>query len=230
MRLQPWNEALGIARGLLSMPLLASQWNTLPRGKGQPVMVLPGYLAGDDSTVVLRMFLRLLGYQCVGWMQGRNHGNLKKLLPKVDHRVTELQQRFGSPVHLIGWSFGGVVAREVSRIHPEAVAQILTLGTPVRGGPRYTAFAANYRKQGLDLQAIEARVAERNAQPLSTPVAAIYSKQDSVVAWTSCFDPNPHNHVRYVEVNVQHAELVCSPVVFGIIAQQLALNSPTDSP
>jgi pimeloyl-ACP methyl ester carboxylesterase len=86
--------------------------------------------------------------------------------------------RLGAPVRLIGWSLGGYLAREVAREHPHAVQQVITLGSPVIGGPKYTAVAGAYRRRGVDLDAIEAEVAVRNELPLDTPITAIYSQSD----------------------------------------------------
>src|SRR5918994_1198575 len=116
---------------------------TAPRGSA-PVVVLPGFRADDLSTFPLRSFLRGLGHEVEGWGLGRNGGHVQSLLPKVARRVRALHESGGRPVHLIGQSLGGVLAREIARDHPAAVAQVLTLGTPVVGGPAYTALHRRY--------------------------------------------------------------------------------------
>jgi pimeloyl-ACP methyl ester carboxylesterase len=198
-------------------PSLASQ----PRGDGEPVVVLPGYGASDASTFVLRSYLGLLGYDVHGWSLGRNGGDVSALVPKVIDRVAKLKDEASEPVSLVGWSLGGVIARETARERPDLVARVLTLGSPVVGGPKYTLVADYYRRQGFDLDAIEAAVAERNRIPLEVPVTAIFSRNDGVVAWRACVDESGGD-VEHVEVATTHLGLGFAPEVFSIIAQRLA--------
>jgi pimeloyl-ACP methyl ester carboxylesterase len=121
---------------------------------------------------------------------------------------------------LVGWSLGGYIAREYAREHAGQVRKIVTLGSPVIGGPRYTATAARYRAQGHDLDEIERAIANRYATPLDVPVAAIYSKRDGVVAWRACIDQWSPN-VRHVEVDETHLGLVLSPRVLSIVADEV---------
>ena len=206
-----------IPRLLLRSPRLARQ----PRGAGESVLVLPGYGAGDGSTSVLRAYLGFLGYRPAGWGLGRNTGEVTDLLPRIARRVSSVSQAEGRPVILIGWSLGGYLAREAARERPRDVDQVITLGSPVIGGPKYTAVADVYRGRGIDLDAIEAEVAERNRQPLNTPVTAIYSRRDGVVAWRACIDPHP-NPVEHVEVDTTHLGLGFCSEVYEIIAERLA--------
>ena len=215
---------LGEARGLLELSKLLMRFPQLakqPRGCGQTVMVLPGYGAGDASTSVLRAYVRFLGYRPTGWGLGRNHGEVPDLLPQVVARLEEVAQREDTAIDLIGWSLGGYLAREAARERPRAAQRVITLGSPVVGGPKYTAVAEVYRRRGIDLDAVEAEVAARNRQPLDTPITAIYSRHDSVVAWQACIDRRASN-VEHVEVQTTHLGLGFSPEVFQIIAERLA--------
>lgn len=196
------SELAGVGRGLAGMPALALDWRTLPRGDGATVMTLPGFMAADRSTAVLRQALTRLGYRAHGWALGRNHGNASRLLPRVVERLEQLVERDGQPAVLIGWSLGGMFAREACRAAPSCVSQIVTLGTPVVTGPA---------------------VAHR----LPVPITAIYSKRDGVVPWQACIDPNQDNEIEYVEVDVTHLEFGCSPTVVRIIAEVLA-RRPTE--
>lgn len=218
-RARPWLEAARLARGIARLPSFALQARDLPRGRGQSVLVIPGFLTGDGATIGLRSFLSYLGYRPHGWGLGLNRGNVGKLLPRVVERVEEVAT--GEPVALIGWSLGGVLAREATRESPELVDRIVTLGTPVVGGPKYTLAAKRYRQQGIDVDAIEQQVAERNQEPLPVPITAIYSRSDAVVAWRACLDPNPDNEVAHVEVRAGHAELGFSRDAYRAIAHAL---------
>lgn len=209
--------ALEPARLLLRLPLLA----TLPRGNGASVLVLPGYGASDASTAVLQTFLKLLGYRAFGWKLGRNTGNVAKLLPSVLERMEEVAS---APVHLIGWSLGGYIAREAARERPERVRSVITLGSPVIGGPKYTTVAERYRRQGIDLDELERIVDARYDKPLSTPVTAIFSRADGVVAWEACIDRRSIG-IEHVEVGTTHIGLGFSPEVFSIIAERLVRHA-----
>jgi pimeloyl-ACP methyl ester carboxylesterase len=111
---------------LLAVPALL----TAPRGDGHGVLVFPGLLAGDASTVPLRAFLRWLGYDVRGWALGRNQGPTEAVLTGLPRAVLDHSERTGRPVSLIGWSLGGIYAREMARRHPRQVRQVITLGSP----------------------------------------------------------------------------------------------------
>jgi pimeloyl-ACP methyl ester carboxylesterase len=183
--------------------------------------VLPGYGAGDGSTAVLRAYLRWLGYRPRGWGLGRNHGGVRTLLPQILTALDRTVDEMGGPVALIGWSMGGYLAREVARDRPDAVRQVITLGSPVVGGPKYTVTARRYQRRGYDLDEIEAQVKERTATPLQVPVLAIYSKSDAVVAWQACID-HDHALTHHVEVRSTHLGLGFSPRVYRLLARGLS--------
>ena len=213
------------ARGLIELPRLLLRFPLLalqPRGNREPVLIFPGYGAGDGSTVILKGYLRLLGYRARGWGLGRNRAEVGDALPRVLKRLASFSRRSKQKVTLIGWSFGGYLARELAREWPDLVRQVITLGTPVVGGPKYTVVAERYRKRGIDIEAIAAEVEWRNqAALLKIPVVAIYSRTDAVVAWQACIDYQTPN-VEHVEVRTTHFGLGFSPEVYKIIAQRLA--------
>jgi pimeloyl-ACP methyl ester carboxylesterase len=209
--------ALEIGRLLFSVRRLAA----MPRGGGETVIVMPGYGAGDASTLVLRMYLSTLGYDARGWGLGRNDGNVPALVARTVEAVSAASDRLGVPVRLVGWSLGGYIAREIARELPDRVACVVTLGSPVVGGPKYTTVGAVYRRRGYDLDAIERDVAARYAVPIRVPVTAIYSRADGVVAWRACID-EMSPRVEHVEVSTTHVGLGFSPEVYAVIAGALA--------
>jgi pimeloyl-ACP methyl ester carboxylesterase len=208
-----------LARLLLRFPTLARQ----PRGRGEPVLVLPGYAAGDASTVLLRTYLRLLGYRVRGLGRSKP-AEVPELLVRVLRRLISFARKSEQEVRIIGWSLGGYLAREAARERPDLVKQVITLGTPVVGGPKYTVVAHRLRRRGIDIDAIEAQIASRNRISLTTPVTAIYSRVDAVVAWGACIDHHCVN-VEHIEVGTTHLGLGFSPEVYRIIAQRLAGGS-----
>jgi len=212
---------------MFRVPDLARQ----PRGHGQPILLLPGYGAGDGSTLILKSYLRLLGYRVRGWGLGRNSGDVPDLLPRVLKRIMSFARRTQQEVRLIGWSLGGYLAREAARERPDLVRLVITLGTPVVGGPKYTVVARRFHRRGIDIAAIEAEIELRNQISLRTPVTAIYSRADAVVAWEACIDQNGSD-VEHVEVRTTHLGFGFSAEVYKIIAQRLANddNLPRQSP
>ncbi len=213
------------ARGLIELPRLLLRFPALarlPRGNGEPILILPGYGAGDGSTMILKGYLRLLGYRARGWGLGRNRGAASESLPRLLRRLGNLSRRSKQKVAIIGWSFGGYLARELARERPDLVRLVITLGTPVVGGPKYTAAAKSYRKRGIDIEAIAAEVEQRSRlADLEIPVVAIYSRDDSVVAWEACIDRLSPN-IEHVEIKSTHLGFGFSADVYQIIARRLA--------
>ena len=222
-RLQPpplsrlgWEALTGLELGRLAVqsPRLARA----PRGSA-PVLVLPGFGADDFSTVPLRSFLRRLGHEVEGWALGRNGGDVQALLPRVAERARVLSERREEPVHLIGQSLGGVLARELARDEPARVAQVITLGTPVVGGPSYTRVGRAY--DAAQQARITAAVRRRNRIPIGVPLTAVYSRRDGIVAWQACIDhDNPQ--VEHIEVSSSHFGMGIDPSVWLLSAKLLA--------
>ncbi|MFT4615077.1 MAG: pimeloyl-ACP methyl ester carboxylesterase [Bacteroidia bacterium] len=205
-------------RLLVASPSLAGE----ARGNAEPVIVLPGLGASNVSTALLRGYLSWLGYDVQGWTLGRNRGDVAQMLPQVVEQVRTLHRQTNSKVNLVGWSLGGVFARETARDHPEAVRQVITMGTPIVGGPKYTSMAAMQERRGVNLDEIEARIAARESTPISVPVTSIYSKRDGIVGWQASIDRHTPE-VDHVEVRATHLGLGISPDVFRILARKLAL-------
>ena len=205
----------------LELGRLAAQSHRLaraPRGQA-PVIVLPGFGADDLSTVPLRSFLRRLGHEVEDWALGRNGGDVEALLPKVTERARILGERREEPVHLIGQSLGGVLARELARDQPELVAQVITLGTPVVGGPSHTRVGFAY--DAAEQARIGAAIRQRNRIPIRVPLTAVYSRRDGIVAWEACIDQdNPH--VEHIEVSSSHLGMGIDPTVLLLSAKLLA--------
>lgn len=217
---QFFGEGLSVAvvpRLILALPRLSR----FPRGHGEPVLLLPGFGAGDASNAALNAMLRFLGYRVHGWGLGLNRGNVEALLPKVEARVRAIRDHAGMPVRLVGWSLGGVLAREVARDAPELVDRVVTMGTPVVGGPKYTRVGATYRAAGFDVDEIERKIDQRYAVPIRVPVTAIYCKGDGIVDWRACIDHRTPG-VEHAEVRATHFSLGFDPKVLEIVADRLA--------
>ncbi len=220
----PRSALLNEALTPLQFSLLLLQAPTLamaPRGRGERVLVWPGFGAGNTSTVLLRSYLGYLGYQAKGWSLGNNNGDVLNMLDRLKSDLAAEHE--SEPVSLIGWSLGGYLAREVARDCPDLVKHVVTLGSPVVGGPKYTAVADAFATRGDSIDEIERLVDARYDTPLNVPVTAIYSKADGVVAWQACIDERSPN-VEHVEIFSSHTGLGFSPAAYQILADRLASN------
>ena len=212
---------IGEARTAFEAPRLLARGPALrraPRGRSEPVLVLPGLGAGDASTWPLRRFLAGIGHRPHGWHLGVNTGNVEDLLPRVQARAEAIRDRAGRPVHLVGWSLGGVLARELARDTPALAAQVISFGTPVVGGPKYTRAAARYAADEVDR--VAAIMADRRIVPITVPVTSIYSRNDGIVDWRACIDDDTPG-ARNIEVRSTHLGMGIDPDVWQILAETL---------
>ncbi|MEM7611157.1 MAG: alpha/beta fold hydrolase [Pseudomonadota bacterium] len=196
-----------------------------PRGDGRPIVLAPGFRADESSMWPLKRFLRRIGYDAYDWSLGRNQGDVERQTAALCRRVDTLFDDCGQePVTLIGWSLGGVVAREVARLRPETVREVITMGTPIIGGPKYTAVGARYaRERGLEMDMFEAEVHERNSIGITQPVTSIYSKLDGVVGWEASVDVY-NDQARNIPVLSSHFGLGVNATVWRRIADILAAS------
>ena len=193
----------------------------LPKGEGRGVLVLPGMHVADWTTAPLRRLLIALGHDARGWELGMHGADVARTLPRALARLEAFAGERGERVALVGWSLGGVVARELARLRPDLVERVVTLGAPVTGGARATAVSYPYRLRGWDLDAIERAVDAANAVPIRVPVTAIWSRRDGIVAWRACVEsvtPAATN----IEVRSSHWGLGFDPDAWEAVARALA--------
>lgn len=206
-----------------SLPLMAQ----VARGDGHPVLVLPGFVTSDRSTRPLRAFLDRMGYQTFGWELGRNLGPkaIGQEGEKLIARLEEIFEETGQKVSLIGWSLGGVMARQLARWRPDMVRQIITLGSPITGDPRATNAWRTYQTltgQRIKDPETQKLLAESNLPP-PVPSTAIYSKEDGIVAWQNCLEPQD-DLTDNIQVHGSHCGLGVNPVVLFAVADRLAMK------
>ena len=246
-----WGEARVALDFLQMLPALRDPGRDVALAAvASPIMVLPGFGASDAAMWPLRRFLTLKGLQVEGWALGVNRAGLDRphtladispgwgspqkvpyrreagvahLCDLVARRVSTKAQALGRPMTLIGWSLGGSIAREVARDLPDTVDQIITLGSPVIGGPKYTAGASVLKSKGLDLDWIEAQVKKRDARPIQQPITSIISRSDGIVSWSAAVD-RISPRVRHIEVKVSHLGMGFSPTVWQHIVDTLAVR------
>lgn len=189
-----------------------------PRGDGHLVVDIPGWRAPELSGAPLRAYLRRLGYDARGWGFGTNTGDPRRDVERLSARVLELVDASGAPASLVGWSLGGVIAREVARRHPDAVRRVITYGTPV-AGPAHTTVARFFGEGPSDVEAVTRRLDAES--PIRVPLTIMYSRRDGIVSWQACLD-HASPRAEHVEVASRHIGMGVDPDVWAVVADRLA--------
>jgi pimeloyl-ACP methyl ester carboxylesterase len=212
-------EQVRAARDVVAVRARRRLVTRVPRGDGHPVLVLPGLFAGDSSTAIMRRFLRRLCYDARGWKLGVNMGPKAELREALDRLLNHLVERHGRSVSLIGWSLGGIYARELARAHADRVRLVITLATPFRDISA-THAARLVRPGGRALhESRELRAYLR--RPVPVPTTSIYSRTDGIVAWQSCLEEEGPMREN-VEVECSHTGMGFHPDTLERVADRLA--------
>ena len=183
----------------------------------------------DRSTLAIRRYLSFLGYQAHGWNRGRNIRSAGADVRPVAAQIRSLHAATGRLVSLVGWSRGGVIAREATRLAPEAVRMVITLGSPF-AAPAATNVMSRWRLiTGESFLAPSDDELRRLALPLPAPSTSIYSRADGVVAWQACQEVEGPQR-ESVEVRGSHIGLGFNPAAFWVIADRLAQPLGTWTP
>jgi pimeloyl-ACP methyl ester carboxylesterase len=218
-----------VARALVelgTLPLASPLLLAAPRGDGHPVLVLPGFVTSDLSTSILRRFLTQIGYDAHAWELGRNLGPraIGREGEKLIARLDDIHATTGKKVSLVGWSLGGILARQLSRRRPDLVRQVISLGSPFAGDPRATNVWKAYELlTGQRLKDVDTQKQLRESeQAPPVPSTAIFSKADGIVAWQNCLEPETDT-TDNIEVNGSHCGLGVNASVLYAVADRLAL-------
>jgi hypothetical protein len=225
------NRVLWLAEAIRAPRELAAFWATFPvlalgpRGDGHPVLVLPGLLADDESTAPLRAIIAARGLRAVPWEMGPNVGPSAQILTAVPGRIEQLHERSGQTVSLVGWSLGGMLAREFARRCPEHVRDVVTLGSPfrLRAGdrPDLTYAGGVYRAlRPLRDASLEDLPRELARAGVPCPSTSIYSRTDGVVPWRACLEAVGPTHEN-VEVPASHSGLGFNPLAVAVVLDRL---------
>ena len=140
------------------------------------------------------------------------------LAARLAAKAAHVAETTGHPVALVGWSIGGVVSREAARTRPDAIDRVVTFGTPVIGGPSYTALASRYSEEYL--AEVRSLIEERERTPIEAAITAIWSRNDGVVQPAACID-HSSSKAENVEVTATHVGLAYDPNVWEIVADRL---------
>jgi pimeloyl-ACP methyl ester carboxylesterase len=215
-------ESRAVYDAAAMIPMLALK-KLLPQGDGHPVLVFPGFLASSRSTLPLRNYLADLGYKSHRWKLGSNMGYSHELHDAMRDRVIELVERYGQNISLVGWSLGGVYARELAREMPEIVRQVITLGSPFRGHPSSSNIHRIFDMfSEVPYEALPNDFLQHMAKAPPVPTTAFYTRGDGVVAWQSTVELSERYDVENVHVGGAHLGLGFNPRVLVALADRLA--------
>jgi pimeloyl-ACP methyl ester carboxylesterase len=203
---------------LLLSPLLLRA----PKGDGHPVLALPGFLASDLSMVPMRRYLKELGYDAYAWQMGRNFGGVASKRSALRDLLRRIHEGSGRKVSVVGWSLGGIYARDLALQMPDMVRSVITLGSPFAND--VTATNATRLYELLSGEAVDdnPEIREAIAGDLPVPATSIYSRTDGIVNWrTSLLRPSAT--AENIEVHfASHIGLGVNPAALWAVADRLA--------
>jgi pimeloyl-ACP methyl ester carboxylesterase len=203
---------------LVTAPLLLRA----PRGDGHPVLALPGFLASDLSMAPMRRYLTELGYEAHAWQMGRNLGGISRLRTALRDRLAEIHASSGRKVSIVGWSLGGVYARDLALSAPDMVRYVVTLGSPFANDVRATNATRLYEALSGEAVGDDPEFVAAIGGDLPVPTTSIFSRADGVVNWQTCL-LRPSATAENIEVYLaSHVGLGVNPAVLWAVANRLA--------
>jgi pimeloyl-ACP methyl ester carboxylesterase len=203
---------------LLLSPLLMRA----PKGDGHPVLALPGFLASDLSMAPLRRYLKQLGYDSFGWKMGRNLGGIASRRNALKKLLGDIHASTGRKVSIVGWSLGGVYARDLALQAPDMVRSVITLGSPFANDLRATNATRLYEALSGETVEDNSELTRAIAGDMPVPATSIYSRTDGIVNWrTSLLRPSAT--AENIEVHLaSHIGLGVNAAALWAIADRLA--------
>ena len=196
-----------------------------PAGDGHPVLIFPGLGADGAAVGPLREHCRRLGHPAFDWGRGCNTGVSGQPDTWLQGLAAEMQALLaphGQPATVVGWSLGGIYARELARLLPGCVRQVITIGTPFNADQDHSNAGWLLRLLGCGGPALDPRWAARLRRPLPVPSTAIYSRSDGVVAWQTCRHARRSRRAEDVEVEGSHMGLPWNRQVLEVLADRLS--------
>lgn len=219
MALEPFRAVIEYA-GMHTMNRAA-----LPRGDGHAVVLFPGLASDERAVKPLKEFCRGLGYAAHDWGRGFNTGpagDPDAWLDDLAHHVLGLTSAHPQPISLVGWSLGGIYAREVAKRLRGRVRQVVTIGTPFAGLTHQTNAGLAYRLLNGTKPAIDAALSRQLRTAPDVPTTSIYSRSDGVVAWQACIQHGSRANTENIEVSGSHCGLGWNAGVYDVLADRLS--------
>jgi pimeloyl-ACP methyl ester carboxylesterase len=198
----------------------------VPHGDGRPVLLVPGFLSGDWALTVLRTWLERIGYRAYVSGIYFNVRASEHMVAGLRHRLAEIQATDPARVTLVGHSRGGLLAKVLAQRRPDAIEQVIALGSPLADQSDITPLTqaavgvvrtANEIGFGLRMRQ-EGRFAYDLAQSPAVPTTSIYTRSDDVVNFRSCIRPD----IPSIAVWGSHNGLVVNPEVYRLLGRLLS--------
>lgn len=193
-------------------------------GDGHPVVIFPGLATDGSGVAPLRDYCESLGYRAIDWGWGYNTGptgDLDEWLAALASHTAKLLHPYSKPATLIGWSLGGIYAREMGKMLAPKVRQVITIGTPFNAEADHTNVGWLFRLLSGTPATIAPELSKRLRTPPPLPTTSIYSRSDGVVAWETCRHATRSRWVQDIEVNSSHIGMGWNPAVLQIVADRL---------
>ena len=209
---------------LATFGLFSKQMRNLPKGDGHPVLTLPGFMAGDRSTRPMRRLLNDLGYDAYGWGLGQNIRFNSEREAELTALIERIYSKTGQKISIVGWSLGGVFARELAKAHPEKVRLVISLGSPISNNRRFSSASRLFEAiNGKEIDPnLNGRYADLEKAP-PVPTTSILTKTDGVVAWRASVQRAERGaKTENIVVPASHVGLGVNPLVMVAIADRLA--------
>ena len=194
-------------------------------GDGHPVIIFPGLASNGLAVAPLRRYCNALGYRAMDWGCGFNtgpRGDLEMWLRALTEHTGQVMAPFGNTATLIGWSLGGLYAREVAKLMPTRVRQVITFGSPFNAERDHSNIGWAYRLFKRGGPGLDAKLSARLRTPPDVPTTSIFSRTDGVVAWQTCTHDGASDCIEDIEVRGSHIGMGWNPAVLNVIADRLA--------
>ena len=193
------------------------------KGDGHPVILLPGFMASDVGMTPLRNLLSDLGHDAQPWKLGRHTEFSKTKAEILIKRIQNLHQESGQRVSLVGWSMGGILAREIAKKVPELIRSVITLGSPIVADLDHTIAKRLYEKLNGSTKSDQDLLNSLQFAP-PVPTTTIYSKNDGIVAWRGTVQAQHSStpQTENISVNCSHLGMVVNPLAVYVVANRLA--------
>ncbi len=215
-----WRE-LQVVPEMMAFPVLAGlSAIRAPRGSSRPVLVLPGFIGSDYSTVALRGYLSALGHHPHGWGIGRNVGPANHIVTGVDSLLVKLADRYEGTIDIVGWSLGGVFGRMLAFNRPELVNQVISLGSPIRLQRDQSNVNGLFELMGSWWR-FSASPKKLDIDKIPVPSTAVWTRSDGVVPGPTCRQ-TPGPTAETIEVRGSHCGLIYNSAVLRLVADRLA--------